>query len=313
MITAYYLCHGLWTVIPHQLEENFRDMADCGFTAVAISFSESEMSYARRAFEIQVNLAHKCGLKALVIPSRIGGRLAGAPLMPSIWLSKNPQYRVPLDLWMPVACLESPAFIDWSRDFVGTIVHDYDIDGIIWDEPKDPAAISTHPDTIARFGPDPTAEQMMDSYVDWLEALTRHARSIKPDLSITLFCQRPDPEYFTQQAARRLASNYHGYDGNLARQSSFHEEPRWRKYRVESVWDRTMAECSAGGKKSFALVENMLMPAVAIPEYERNLDAYLQQYRPDHLSLYYYAHNNEDPEAVHAITRRLMQKHVKGR
>ena len=83
MITAYYLCHGYWTVIPSQLDENFRDMADSGFTSVAFSFSESEMCYSRRAFEIQVNMAKKRGLKCLVIPSRIGGRFAGAPLMPS--------------------------------------------------------------------------------------------------------------------------------------------------------------------------------------------------------------------------------------
>ena len=152
MTTAYYLCHGLWTVIPHQLEENFRDMRGCGFDAVALTFSESEMVYSRRAFELHVD---------------------------------------------------------------------------------------------------------------------------------------------------------------LAQQSFFHEAPHWTKYRLESVRERTCAECRAAGKKTYALVENMLMPASAIPDYERNLDAYLQGPLPDHLALYYYAHNNEDPKRVHAITRRLMQQHLR--
>ncbi|MFW5871035.1 MAG: hypothetical protein ACOCVH_00965 [Verrucomicrobiota bacterium] len=103
---------------------------------------------------------------------------------------------------------------------------------------------------------------------------------------------------------------YAGYDGNLSRQSFFHEEPQWHKYRVESVWERTVEECAAAGKQTFALIENMLMPAAAIPEYEANLEVYLQQYRPDHLAVYYYAHNNEDPETVHRITRDMMQKYV---
>ena len=37
MISAYFLNHGHMTVIPHQLEDSFRDMVDCGFDAVAIS------------------------------------------------------------------------------------------------------------------------------------------------------------------------------------------------------------------------------------------------------------------------------------
>ena len=53
------------------------------------------------------------------------------------------------------------------------------------------------------------------------------------------------------------------------------------------------------------------MPREAVGEYRENLDAYLQTCRPDHLGLYYYAHNNEDPESVHCITRRLMQKHLR--
>lgn len=95
IVTAYFLCHGHWTVIPHQLRENFEDMVECGFNTVAISFSESEMQYARRAFEIEVDLAHRAGLKVIVIPTRLGGRFAGAPLMPGIWISQHPEAQVP--------------------------------------------------------------------------------------------------------------------------------------------------------------------------------------------------------------------------
>lgn len=308
MITAYYLCHGHWTVIPHQLEADFRDMVDCGFTAVAMSFSESEMTYSRRAFELQLRLAHRCGLKCLVIPSRLGGRFAGAPLMPSMWLAMNPQCRVPnYDGW-PIACLESPAFVDWVRQFMTKLVGDYELDGIIWDEPKGLDVVSRHPDTLARYGDEPTLEQVHEGHVAFLADLTAQCLSIRPDLSITLFSQKTDPASFTQRAAGIEGIEYIGYDGNLAQQSFFHEPPQWCKYRIESVWERTVAEAKAAGKKTFALVENMLMPAAAMAEYERNLQAYLRDYHPDHLSIYYYAHNNEDPEQVHQITRSLMRR-----
>ncbi len=311
MVTAYFLCHGHWTVIPHQLEENFADMRACGFDAVAMSFSESEMRYSRRAFELQIRLAKKLGLKCLVIPSRLGGRLAGAPLMPSFWLAQNPDCLVPNNPGWPVADVNAPKFIKWVHEFMTTLIGDYDLDGIIWDEPKAVGLVSQHPATIAKCGPHPTTEQMQDSFIEFLAGLTQLCLRLKPSLAITMFAQRTDPEYFTRKAAGIPGIAFHGYDGNLARQSFWHEEPQWHKYRLESVWERTLAECKATGRRTFALVENMLMPAVAIPEYEANLAAYLQSYRPDHLSLYYYAHNNEDPERTHAITRRLMQQYLR--
>ena len=72
LLTAYCLSYGNWTVIPRQWTECFGEMSDLGFDAVVLSFSESEMRYARRTFEMQIGVAHKAGLKVFVIPSRIG-------------------------------------------------------------------------------------------------------------------------------------------------------------------------------------------------------------------------------------------------
>ena len=309
IVTAYFLCHGLWTVIPRQLQENFADMADCGFNAVAISFSESEMTYARRAFELQVRLAHAAGLRVFVVPSRIGGRLAGAPLMPSPWLCTHPEAQAG-NPWLPLACVEHEPFRQWARDFMTTLVTDYPIDGIVWDEPKATDYVTRHPDAAAKYGPDPTREQMMDGFVDWLTDLTGHCLRLRPSLVVTLFLQHTDPDYFTRRAAAIPGIACFGYDGNLARQSTFHEAPAWHKYRIETTWPRTQAEAAAAGKKTFSLVENMLMPAEAIPEYEANLESYLAGPLPDHLGLYYYAHNNEDPDRTHAVTRRLMRRRL---
>ncbi|MBC2602636.1 hypothetical protein [Puniceicoccus vermicola] len=312
LVSAYFLNHGLWTVIPDQLKENFDDMLDCGFNAVCLSFSESEMVYSRRAFELQVNLAHEAGLKVFVIPSRIGGRFAGAPLTPSLWLTQNPEAQIPnfSTFFGPVACIEHQAFRDWIKSFMKTLLTDYPLDGIIWDEPKEEQTISHHPDTISKFGPDPTVEEMEDSYLEFLTELTGHCKSLNPELLITLFNQKTSTERFTLGGGSISGIDYAGYDGNLARQSYFHEEPQWHKYRIESVWDRMEDEARRNNKGSFALIENMLMPTVAIPEYEKNLDSFLESHRPDHLSLYYYAHNNEDPHRVHEITRHLMKKHL---
>ena len=306
LISAYCLSYQNWTVIPHQIEEDFKEMRDMGFNAVDLSFSESEFQYARRTFDLQIRIAKAAGLKVNVIPSRWGGRFAGAPLMPSIWLSRNPQDA--LLGYFTVACIESPAFRDWFRERLETLLTDYDVDGIIWDEPKDIDFISRHPETIKKFGENPTRENMMDSFAEFLGEMSEFCFELRPGIKQTLFVQNSDSEYFTRKASQIKTIHYHGYDGNLSRQSFFREEPQWHKNRIDDVWTRTLAECGATGKKSFALVENMLMPSAAMAEFDENFKKYLSGPLPDHLAIYYYAHNNEDPEAVHEIVKRHMSK-----
>jgi len=115
-----------------------------------------------------------------------------------------------------------------------------------------------------------------------------------------VLCNFPDPAAAARGRIRWIRLR--------ARQSFFHEQPEWHKYRIETVWERMKKECTSAAKGTFALIENMLLPKEAISEYRDHLEAYLRNCHPEHLSLYYYAHNNEDPETVHQITREMMQK-----
>ena len=307
-LSAYCLSYGNWTVIPKQWRESFEDMKESGFDAVALSFSESEMMYSRRTFEMQVKMAHECGLEVLLIPSRIGGRFAGSPYMPSLWTCANPDTFVPGT--PAIGCLESSKFREWASWFIRTICMDYEIDGLVWDEPKGVDLVSMHPETIKKYGPNPTPENMQDSYVDFLQELTYRAKAIRPELQITMFNMPNTPEYFTRSAALIEGIDFIGYDGNFHRQSFFREKPEKVKASLSSVWERTKQESLMGNKGTFALIENMLMPQEVHEEYEEGLTKYLEFACPDHLACYYYAHNNERPEEVHNITMRILKQQL---
>lgn len=313
MISAYCLDYNNWTCIPRHVKEDFKEMVDMGFDAVNLSFSESEMTYSRRTFEILVEMAHQEGLKVNVIPSRIGGRFAGAPLMPSLWAVQHPEYCVQGDYYWPVVCLESQAVRDWIKGFMKTLIMDYDLDGIIWDEPKAPTLISCHQDTIRRFGENPTEEDMAVGFCEFFDDLTAYCHSLNSKLVQTLFCIKGERDFFTERISRNKEITYFGYDGNLSRQRRFKEAICDSKYRIESVWARTLRECEQAGKKTFALVETMHMPREEHQNFERNLTEYLENYHPDHLSLYYYAHNADDPEELNKIIKRTMKKYIKNK
>lgn len=309
MISAYCLDYNTWTCIPHHVKADFQALREMGVDTVCLSFSESEMAYSRRTFEILVELAHKAGLRVFVIPSRIGGRFAGAPLMASLWLGQHPEYRVPDEYWLPVACIECEEVRAWIRGFMRTLIEDYAIDGIVWDEPKAPTLVSHHPATIAKYGPEPTEQDMSDSFCEFMAELTAYCHELNPRLVQTLFCEKTDPEFFTRAVSKTPHIDYFGYDGNLSKQRYFKEPIQSAKYRIEDAWERTVSECAAAGKKTFALIESMLMPREEHAGFAKAFDNYLQNYHPDHLSIYFYGHNADAPEELNEIITRTMKKH----
>lgn len=310
MLTAYCMSYEYFTVIPKQWYESFSEMRDMGFDAVALTFSESEMRYSRRAFEAEVAMAHKLGLKVFVIPSRLGGRFAGAPLMHCLWLTMHPEFQVPGH--PDIACIEAEPFVEWIHDFMGTLISDYELDGIVWDEIKRSGLISTHPATLNKFGHVPTTEEAQDGFVEFLGDLTAHCMKIRPELTVTMFNSATAPEYFTAKAAKIPSFRYCGYDGNFCDFSFYKEPPHQDKYLLGDAWERTVRECAAGGKKTFALIENFCVPKSEHDTYRKNLDSYLSSIRPDHLAVYYYGLNNECPEEVHQMTKELLKKYHHG-
>lgn len=309
LLTAYCLSYGNWTVIPRQWERVFADMRECGFDAVDLSFSESEERYAMRTFEQQVRLAHRCGLKVLAIPSRIGGRLAGAPFMAGYWLVNHPEAQVPGHPGL--GCLESPEFNAWSEGFIRMMAESFDIDGIIWDEPKGVDTICMHPATLARFGPNPTREDMYKSSLDYLTRLTATAKRIRPELNFTIFNMPGTPSEFTAACGRIPGIDYTGFDGTCCEQSFFHEPPRRFKPTVRQMWARTCREAAGSRTGTFALIENMLIPDSELAAYEEELAATLREVSPDHLSCYYYGHNNQSAERIQRRTMNMIKKSIK--
>ena len=303
LLTAYCLCHYNWVVRPRHIRENYEDITRQGFDAVALSFSEDDAQYCQRAFDLHVNEAHKVGLKVFVIPSRLGNRFAGSPYMPSPWLAAHPEAQIPgfTSHLGAVGCIESPIFQEWIKGFMEKLLINYDLDGIIWDEPKYTELSSSHPESIKIYGSNPDSNVVDDGFINFLSELCRFCAGKKAGLLQTLFFSPNNREYFTNKAAQIEGISYVGYDGPLAPCSYFKETPVKNKKYITDSWERTVQECKEAGKKTFALVENILLATQDIEEFSDNLNSYLEIASPDHLAFYYYGHNNEAPEPVQKI------------
>ena len=305
MVTAYCLSYGNWTVIPHQWDECFGELASLGYDAIALSYSESDEVYCQRTFELQIRTAHKHGLKVFAIPSRLGARFAGAPMMYCRFLAEHPEYTIPG--YPHLGCLESEPFVDFVRNFVRKMAGKFELDGVIWDEPGEADVVSTHPDTLKFFNREQTTEEAQDRFLWFLDTLMKDVDEIRPGSIQTIFNQKCNPEYFCYKSARLPLLDYYGYDGTLSDQSFFHEPKFHNKYQIFEIMPRMRRELNG---KSFCLLENILLPNTALPEFEENLERFLSTENIDQLCLYYYGHNNEDPEKAQQITNRLLTKYI---
>ena len=309
-LSAYTLSYGNWTVIPSHWDKVFADMREIGFDAVDLSFSESEEMYAMRTIEQQIAMAHKHGLKVLLIPSRFAGRFAGAPFMSGGFIVAHPEW------WLPghgaVGCLDVPEVGEASEKFISMLLTTFDVDGLILDEPKAAEVPSSHPATIARYGRPGTVEDARNSMLEYITALVNTARKLRPDISLTLFNMPGTSPEFTAKSAAIPGLDYAGFDGTLCSHSYFHGETFRSKPPIIDLWKRAQAE-NAGKCKTFTLIENMLIPSSENATYERELNETLPQISPDHLACYYYGHNNEDAEYIQKITMDCIKKYCKGK
>jgi hypothetical protein len=304
LITAYCLCHYNWVVRPRHIRENYEDIASQGFNAAALSFSEDDARYCQRTFELHIEEAHKAGLKVFVVPSRLGNRFAGAPYMPSPWLLNHSEAQIPNSKsgLGPVACIESPVFVGWLKEFMKRLLNNYDLDGIVWDEPKFTEWTSNHPDSVKVYGSNPTPEDADDSFVNFMSDLCAFCAAQKQNLIQTFFFSPANREYFTSNAVKKIKNiSFAGYDGPLAPCSYFKETPTRNKTYITDSWERTARECKGTDIKTFALIENILLAEQDIQEFSDNLNSYLEIASPEHLAFYYYGHNNQDPERIQKI------------
>ena len=306
-LSAYTLSYGNWTVIPSHWDYLFGEIRDNGFDAVDLSFSESEEMYAMRAIEQQIAMAHKHGLKVLIVPSRFAGRFAGAPFMPG-WLNiAHPEWNLPGH--NGCSCIDVPEVIEATKKFFKMIVTTFDCDGIVIDEPKNTETPSSHPATVARYGRPGTVEDARNSMLEYIGTLIQTVKECRPELSVTMFNMPSVSPEFTARSAALPGVDYAGFDGTLCSHSYFHGDTFRSKPPVLELWERAKKEC-AGKCGTFTLIENMLIPSSENATYEKELNDSLPLLRPDHLACYYYGHNNEDAEYIQKITMDALKKYI---
>ena len=312
-LSAYYFRAQMYTLVPAQVSEDLKWMADLGTNSVCVAVLEQDLRAAVENVEIIAEEANKLGMDLFVVPSRWGGLLAGAPKVPSVFTIQNPEgwlrkkdgsfYK---DINVGVhSSVHYPETVEFFKESLDKIFSLWNVKGIIWDEPKiydkkDYSELARK--NIKNID---EVEQHNKAFSDFFSKLNKHIKEKYPNVETNLFAYANMPKHIIDSLKTIKHLDYLGCDGRPWLASDVGDVEQVGKVLL-GPGQKFQKAANESGKKSLFLVENHNMSAENNALMDRRLPE-VMELNPDHLIYYYYPRNLDKPGENMAI----IKKHVK--
>lgn len=309
-LNAYYLRAHMYTLVPRQVREDLKWMADAGTNIVSVAVLEQDFSAAKENIEIICNEASKVGLDVWAVPSRWGGLVAGAPKVPSLFTVKNPETWTKRKdgsyaeayLTGRVSSIFHPATHEFMADSAKKLFKTWDFKGMIWDEPKS-IGEDYHELAVKKLGKNPSREQFIDANVEFYSSVNKSIKADYPDKQIAMFIYSTFDDVTVKKMATIEDLDVFGCDGRPWSVEDGGKQEGEGKVLLGGVGQRFVDAAKANKKASLWLVENHNMSDKDIPLLERRLPEVIKS-DVDHLIYYYYPRNLSQPDKIMNIIRK---------
>ena len=307
-LSAYYLRAHMYTAVPAHVRADMEWMAARGTRNVCISLLEQDLWAAVENVNLIAAEAERVGMRVLGIPTRWAGLYAGAPKVPSLWLSTRPEYWVrDADGDVRVSRVTGPRgsvvhaaverfLLDKLLETAATFPQ---IAGYVWDEPKYDT-VDYGEAARAALGADFTP-------LDYLRAATRMQSRINaaflrshPDKELHLFTYAFQPDDALALFADIEGLTSVGCDGRPWHDRDAGHTDGGKGKALLGNGERFLAAAAARGKRSLWLVENHNLRTEDLALMERRLPEVVAA-PVDHLIYYYYPRNVAAPERAMSI------------
>lgn len=317
-LNAYYLRAQTYTIVPRQIAEDMKWMADAGTAIVSVAVLEQDFTAAVENIRIICEEAHRFGMKVYGVPSRWAGLVAGAPKVPSLYSCQNPggwildrDGRPSLNPFSGVtSSVHAPRTLSFFQDCVDRLFETWPFDGMIIDEPKGFVA-DYSPAALKALGTDPSLDEFEQAAVNFYEKVLTHSKHTHPGKETCMFIHANKRDFLVEACAKIAGLDVYGCDGRPWHTSDqgINEESGKTLLGSEGG-ERFLQAAAKNGKRSLWLIENHNMRAADYMLMDRRLPDLLA--RPaDHLIYYYYPRNLEDPERAMGILRKHLLHHKK--
>lgn len=309
-LNAFYYRAHMYTMVPHQIREDLKWMAEAGTNAISIAVLEQDFEAAYDNIEFIIKEANKLGMDVYAVPSRWGGILAGSPKVPSLFTTRNPQTWVlrkdgkaaDNSISGRISSIHHPDTYKFFIKMVDKLFTTWNFKGIIWDEPKT-LALDYSPYAIKKLGKKPALEQQVQANVDFYSSLNKHIKKNYPEKVISLFIYSNFDDATVKKMAEIELLDYYGADGRPWDLKDGGQLEAANKTLLGRQGQRFIDAAHANNVKSLFLMENHNMPNADIPLLEKGMPQLLKM-DIDQLIYYYYPRNIEDPDRIMNIIKK---------
>lgn len=313
ILNAYYFRAHMYTIVPSQVRDDLKWMADIGTNAVTLAILEQDLSAAVENVDIICNEAERLGIKVFAVPSRWGGMFAGAPKVPSLFSVKNPQTWVlkkdgkPLTNGISgvISSIHYPETSEFFKSSLDTMFKLWNIKGIIWDEPKS-FLLDYSAKAVEKLGEDASLEANVKATVDFYSDINKHIKTSHPDIITSMFAYSNLSDMIVQEAAKTKYLDYYGCDGRPWRNEDGGQQEGDGKVLL-GAGERFLTAAHQNSKKSLWLIENHNMLSADISLMEKRLPEVISK-NIDQLIYYYYPRNMENPVSAMKILAKQLKK-----
>lgn len=314
ILAAYYFLAGMYTLRPASIRTELDEMKNWGTDIVCIAVTSLTVDRAPRNVNFIVEECHKRDMRCFVVPSRIAGITAGAPIIPSPFAQLNP------DTWIkdqsgktpqrkvgPICSFYHPKVEAYFMELTTQMLKRWDLDGFIWDEPKSTYWQDFSERALAD-NPEGDFKKYMEDHTGFFSRINAHIKSEKSDSTIVYFDEAVRSDIVVETSAKMKHLDYFGTDGKpWPREASpLGIDTERSKKVVPKYGERFFTEARKNGLRTMCLPENHNM--------SKSDNDLMEQHLPDILQLdidmwvyYYYPRNQEEPERNMAIIRKNIE------
>lgn len=313
ILNAYYFRAHTYTLVPRQVREDLKWMADIGTNVVSVAVLEQDLFAAVENIEFICNEAEKLNIQVYAVPSRWGGMIAGSPKVPSIFTTRNPQTWILKEdgsaleshLTGRISSLHYPETFEFFCQSLDKMFKLWNIKGIIWDEIKT-LLKDFSPKAIENLGKDAPYEKHIEANVDFYSRVNGHIKKNHPNVTTNMFVYAHIYDGTITQLSKIKHLDYFGCDGRPwhTNDSGTNESGNQGKHAKTLLGsgERFITAAHHAKKKALWLIENHNMLTKDAELMKQRLPEITEK-NIEHLIYYYYPRNLQDPDLIMNIVK----------
>ncbi len=314
LLAAYYFGAGYFTLVPENIRHDLDDMKSLGTDIICIGVTENDIDINTGNIQFIVDEAHKRGMRVFVVPSRMAGITAGQPVEPPLFGYHFPHTATLRKDGTPIVrkrhgILSSfyhpevkTYFIETTKKMIST----WDIDGIIWDEPKSTfIGWQDFSERALKNNPDSSYVVYMQDFASFFSDINQEIKSMNPEITIVHFDEACRNDTVIEVSATIKNLDYYGTDGKpYPKKYSPHTGNRATKV-LPFYGEKYLKAARNNGLKTMMLVENQRLSLEEVTRMDETFPEILHM-DVDLLIYYYYGFFNEAQEKNMQVIRKYI-------